>query len=188
MATETPKYKIVKKDGNIELREYSDYILATVKVKGSTHNNAGNKAFSILANYIFGNNIDKSKINMTAPVISRQQSLSKKIPMTAPITIINNSPDFYEVSFTMPSVYTIETIPKPVNEMIKLHEIKHHRAVAIIFSGYSSENKLKTETKALIEWTKTNKLFQISDPILARYDPPWKPGFFRRNEMIVTVK
>jgi effector-binding domain-containing protein len=187
MAIETPNYKLVKKDGNTELREYSGYILATVYVNGSTHNKAGNKAFSVLADYIFGNNIDKPKIQMTAPVTSQQKSLSKKIPMTAPVAITNNSPNSYEVSFTMPAEYTIETIPKPVNDAVKLCEVKKHTAVAIIFSGYSSENKLKTKTKTLLEWAKTNKLTPTSDPILARYDPPWRPGFIRKNEIIIKV-
>lgn len=188
MAVETPKYKILKKDKNIELREYSDYIQATVEVKGLTHNKAGNKAFSILADYIFGNNIDNSKINMTAPVTSQQTTKSKKIAMTAPVTSINNNPDSYAVSFTMPSEFTIKTIPKPINNTIVLQEVKKHKVVAIIFSGYSGENKVQTKTKTLIKWVKENKLTQINDPILARYDPPWKPGFIRKNEILINIK
>ena len=47
---------------------------------------AGNKAFRILADYIFGNNNAKLKIDMTAPVA--QQPASEKIAMTAPVSQI----------------------------------------------------------------------------------------------------
>ena len=188
MAIETPKYSVIKKDGNIELREYSEYILATVLVKSSTHNSAGNNAFSTLANYIFGNNVDSSKINMTVPVMSQQKVLSKNIAMTAPVTIANSSSDNYAVSFTMPSEYTMETIPKPKSDLVKLQEIKKHRAVALLFSGYSGESKVKKKTQVLREWVKAENLTEVGAPLLARYDPPWKPGFVRRNEVILDVK
>jgi effector-binding domain-containing protein len=188
MAIEVPKYKILKSDGDIELREYARYLLASVIVKSTSHNKAGNIAFSILADYIFGNNIDESKIKMTSPVISKQLDLSKKIPMTAPVTIIKNDTGYYEVSFTMPSEYNLENVPKPINDTVKLANISKHYVVAITFSGYSSENTINKKTNLLKKWMGKNKFIQQGEPILARYNPPWKPGFLRRNEIMINLE
>jgi len=188
MAIEKPTYKILDKDGSIELREYAAYIRATVSVTGLSHNNAGNNAFSLLADYIFGNNIDRSKIKMTVPVMTEYSNLSTKIAMTAPVTTIHNDNNTYEVSFVMPSEYTIHTIPRPVNTAVTLHEVPKHRSVAITFSGRSSEDTIHSNTNSIQKWIAKNKLTAVSSPSLARYDPPWKPGFMRTNEIIIHVK
>jgi hypothetical protein len=64
--TESPSYNVEKKDGNVEIREYEDYILAQVDVEADYRNALG-MGFSILANYIFRGNKKKSKIPMTTP-------------------------------------------------------------------------------------------------------------------------
>ena len=170
MATKKQSYAIIKKDNNIELREYASTILASVTVDASSHGDAGNKGFSLLADYIFGNNIDTTNIKMTAPVIIKQAG--------------NGS---YEVSFVMPSKYTIESIPAPMNIAVTLREVGSHPAAAIIFGGYSGEHNIKSNTGLLNKWLEKNKLVQKGDVLVARYDPPWKPGFMRLNEIIINV-
>jgi hypothetical protein len=188
MAIEKPTYTILKKEGSIELREYASYLRASVTVRGSSHNNSGNNAFAILADYIFGNNTDTSQINMTVPVTTQQKNVSKKIAMTAPVTTAQTNGDTYEVSFIMPSQFTINIIPKPVNQAVTLHEVAKHRAAAIIFSGRSGQDAVEVKTTILHEWMAKANLVQVGAPLLARYDPPWKPGFIRTNEMIIIVK
>ncbi len=46
---------------NFELRKYNSWIVAETVVE-STHEEAGSKAFGILAGYIFGKNETKQKI------------------------------------------------------------------------------------------------------------------------------
>ncbi len=65
--TETPKYSVIKKQGGVELRQYSGYIRAEVAVVEKDYRSAINKGFNVLAGYIFGNNISKQKIEMTYP-------------------------------------------------------------------------------------------------------------------------
>jgi hypothetical protein len=170
MATEKQSYIIVKKDKNIELREYASAILASVTVDASSHGEASSKGFSLLADYIFGNNIDTTNIKMTAPVITTQTGNG-----------------LYEVSFVMPSKYTIESIPVPMNKAVIVHQVASHQAAAILFSGYSAEHTITSQTKLLIKWLEKNSLIQKGDALVARYDPPWKPGFMRLNEIIMYV-
>ena len=79
---ETPDYKVSRKSGNLEIREYGPTIVAEATV-GGERDKAIQRGFGIIADYIFGNNLSSAKVAMTAPVT--QQS-SEKIAMTAPVT------------------------------------------------------------------------------------------------------
>jgi hypothetical protein len=111
MAIESPRYRVVQKDNKFEIREYDDYILAEVEIDGN-FSSALQKGFRILAGYIFGDNTSKTHISMTVPV-TQQAAGSEKIEMTAPVT---SSPieegKKYKIAFTMPSKYTMETLPE----------------------------------------------------------------------------
>ena len=80
---EGPKYRILKKDGDFEIREYEPYIIAKTTVKG-TYEEASGKAFKILAGYIFGKNKNDKKIAMTSPVEVKAKN-SKKIIIGASV-------------------------------------------------------------------------------------------------------
>jgi hypothetical protein len=104
---ETPVYMVSSKSGNLEIREYGPTIVAEATVEGE-RDQAIQRGFRIIADYIFGNNLSSTKVAMTAPVI--QQS-SEKIAMTAPV-IQQAKGTSWNVRFVMPSKYTIETLPK----------------------------------------------------------------------------
>lgn len=188
MAIEQPKYTIIKKDGAMELREYSDYIVATVRTTAENYARAGNQGFSPLANYIFGDNTDSQKMAMTAPVLTKQQSSGKKLPMTVPVLTAGMESNKYEVSFVMPPGIKLKDLPIPNSQDVQLHEIKKHRAVVNSFSGLTNDSKIKHKTKDLKQWAANNNIKLDGSPLLARYDAPWKPGFLRHNEMIIRCK
>jgi hypothetical protein len=52
---ENPKFTLLLKNDNLEVRRYEPYIVAETLVN-STLENAGSEGFGILAGYIFGNN------------------------------------------------------------------------------------------------------------------------------------
>ena len=76
MAIETPKYDVIKKDRQIEIRHYLGYINATVDIESDSHSTAGSQGFGYLANYIFGGNKNGQKIPMTAPVSTSKKNKS----------------------------------------------------------------------------------------------------------------
>ena len=179
MAIETPKYKVLKKEGKLEIREYQPYLIASVYVSADSYSSAGNYAFGALADYIFGNNTKSGKIPMTAPVDTQ---ISEQIPMTAPVDTTKEK-EGYKVSFTMPSSYTMKNLPKPNNENIDIEQIPKHKTAVLVFSGYTSESNIEAKISELKEWAKHNKIKFSGSPIISRYDSPWKPGFIRRNEV-----
>ncbi len=70
--TETPKYSVIKKQKEIELRQYAGYIQAEVSIDEKNYKSAIEQGFNVLAGYIFGNNISRQKIayDHTCPGIS----------------------------------------------------------------------------------------------------------------------
>ena len=106
-----PPYKVISEEGEIEIRQYGEMIVAETVVEGSYGQTSG-AAFSRLAGYIFGKNRAKQKIAMTAPVL--QESVSEKISMTAPV-IQERKGNAWIMSFVMPEGYTLETLPVPLD-------------------------------------------------------------------------
>lgn len=188
MATEQPAFDVIKKDGNVELREYSGYVLASVMTSADSHATAGSQGFSPLAGYIFGDNVARRRMSMTVPVITTKQETSVKLPMIAPVISQARGSHSYSVSFVMPSNYNIEDLPIPTDGDIQLSTIEKHRALVISFSGYARESLIEKNTQKLKEWAQKNKIISLGEPLLARYDAPWKPGFLRHNEIMIICK
>jgi hypothetical protein len=186
MAIETPRFNIVQKEGKFEIREYEEYINASVEVE-SNYSGALTEGFRILADYIFGNNRAKTSIDMTTPV-TEQAVKSKKIEMTTPVTSARvRGSERYLISFTMPAKYTLETLPEPTNKTISFHKVPPHKAAALKFSGYLNEKITTKKTQELDEWLKIGNFHADGDFMLAQYNPPWIPGPFRKNEIIAKL-
>ena len=186
MAIESPKYQTVHKDKKFEIREYEGYILAEVEIDGD-FGSALQKGFRVLADYIFGANTSRTRINMTVPVT--EQAVSReKIDMTAPVT---SSPieegRKYRKAFTMPSKYNLENLPEPANKTISFREASKHKVAALRFSGNLNSKLAARKAKELEIWLNENKYSKKSGFVFAQYNPPWIPSIFRRNEVLTEV-
>jgi effector-binding domain-containing protein len=181
--TETPKYTVTKKQGGIEIRQYSGYIQAEVTVVAEDYKSAISNGFNVLAGYIFGNNVSRQKIKMTTPV---QASQSEKIAMTTPVTVTGE--DRFTVAFIMPSEYTLETLPQPKDDRIQFKLIPAHQMAAIRFSGYFQQGRIQKNKNRLSHWLEELDVETEGDFIIAGYNPPWVPGFFARNEVLIKIK
>lgn len=184
--TETLGYNILKQDGDFEIRQYNSYIMAQVEVL-SDFKDAINSGFMKLYNYISGNNINKAKIEMTIPVTEEQVSVSQKIPMTAPVTTEKISNNAYIISFIMPSSADIDTLPEPKDKSITFKQVPEHQAAVITFHGRMSEELAQKKIEALNQWLSKNHMEPKSNFLMAQFNPPWIPGFMRKNEVIVEI-
>jgi len=183
---EQPSYTIVAKENNKEIRKYDSHIIAKTTISGS-FKDAQSEGFRILAGYIFGKNKSKQKIAMTAPVV--QKSESEKISMTAPVVIAPNHNRTWTMTFSMPSKFTLETLPVPIDERIKIEKVEEKLVAALTFSGFWNETKNAQKGLELTEWLKSYKEYQLtSPPMFAGYNPPWTLPFLRRNEMLIELK
>ena len=184
---ETPKYEVLLKEGNKEIRYYEPYIVAKTSVKGN-YKEAQSTAFRILADYIFGNNEKKQKIEMTGPVFQKPDPEGEKIPMTGPV-VQSPSEKGWVMTFMIPPSYKMEDLPVPKDKRVNLETVPAKYNASIRYTWYGSKPRNEMRAKELEAWlTGLKEYVPTSSPMYAGYDPPWTLPFFRRNEMMIEVK
>ena len=179
---EKPDYKVIQTEQNIEIRQYEPMIIAEVEVDGKRED-AIREGFRLIADYIFGNNTVQRDIAMTAPV---QQQESQKIAMTAPVQQQSTGRS-WQISFVMPSKYSMETLPEPKNDRVRLKEIMTKKFVVIKFSGTNSNENVTEHENQLMNYIESNQIKIIDSPKYAFYNAPWTLPFMRRNEVMIEI-
>ena len=167
---EQPKYKVVRKENDIEIRKYDKILTSSVKVYGDQYNSL-RKGFQPLVRYIGAKERDSEKISMTAPVIQTT----------------NDESENWTVSFAMPSKYNIDNLPKPTNDEIYFEEIQPSLAAVIRFSGVADTSLLTRKASVLKRWLELNGYTESSSPKFLFYNDPTTPGFLRRNEVMIII-
>ena len=167
---EQPKYKVVRKENDIEIRSYDKILMSSVKVYGNQYNALRN-GFQPLVRYIGAKERVSEKISMTAPVIQTT----------------NDETENWIVSFAMPSKYNINNLPKPTNDDIYFEEIQPSLAAVIRFSGVADTSLLNQKARVLKRWLELNGYTESSSPKFLFYNDPTTPGFLRRNEVMIII-
>ena len=177
MAIEEPPYTVVRASSDFEVRRYDTYMVAETIVRASA-DEASSQGFRTLAGYIFGGNKGARKIEMTAPVAQT----STRIAMTAPVTQ-SASAGAYVIQFSMPAEWTMESIPEPNDPSVTLRSMPSRTLGVIRYSGTWSQTSYEEHLKKLQDALAEAGLRWRGEPVWARFDPPWKPWFMRRNEI-----
>lgn len=184
----SPQYTVVSNHDGYEIREYSPRLIAEVTVNGN-YDDALNRGFRTLADFIFGNNTvgngeegTSAPIAMTAPVLE-----STTIAMTAPVLESTTEGQARRVAFVMLAEYTLSTLPKPRNPDVRIVESPIQRYAAHAFSGWVDGDRAAAEKARLVERLERDQRAMAGPPELAQYDPPWTPPFMRRNEILVPI-
>jgi hypothetical protein len=174
-ALEGPDYRVEKRDGRFEYRQYESYLVAEVSVDGPREK-AANQGFSILAGYIFGSNQ------------SRQASGgSEKIAMTSPVTQIPEGDGVWKIRFMMPKKYTLESLPSAQDPRIRFFYTQPERYLVLRFSGAWKDEQLNTHRASLLEYIEKSGLQTDGQPYYAFYNSPFVPPPLRRNEVLVKL-
>ena len=184
MAVEKAKYTVLEKEDDFEIRQYDSQIVAETYVDGELED-VGTEGFRRLYDYISGNNKKKQSISMTAPV--GQEAGSEKIAMTAPVKQ-EKKDNQWRITFLMPAEYTLETLPKPNDNRVKLKADPGRLMAAVRYSGTWSEDGYEENRALLEEYIQKRGLTKAGEPVWARYDPPFMPWFLRRNEVLIPVE
>lgn len=211
MALETPDYEVERRFDDAELRKYAPSIVAETEVRG-TREEAASEGFRRLAGYIFGGNRGRARVEMTAPVtMEGGQRIAmtapvtmedgQRIAMTAPVTMeggqriamtapVALAPDVaggWRVQFTMPRAWTLDTLPVPDDARVVLRAVPSRWMLVRRYQGGWSEAR-RAEEEAQLESARAREgLTALGAPVWARFDPPWKPGFLKHNEVWIEV-
>ncbi|NCU68607.1 MAG: heme-binding protein [Candidatus Fonsibacter ubiquis] len=76
MANEEPDYIVLKKESEIEIRQYKNFLTASIEMEGDRKEAIG-KGFRSLFKYISGENKNKENISMTIPVMQKSSGNNK---------------------------------------------------------------------------------------------------------------
>jgi len=162
---ESAPYRTVRSDGKFQVRDYPALTVVETPLGGSRNGDDG--SFMRLFRFITGSNEAKEKIAMTTPVF------------------MSGSESNATMAFVMPAKLAGSQVPKPTDGSVKVRELEAGRFAVLRFSG-GRNAKNESETLARLKaWMEAQGFRTVSAPIYGYFDPPWTPGFLRRNEVML---
>ncbi len=106
--------------------------------------------------------------------------------MTAPV--INNLDDEKPtIAFVMPKEYSLEELPQPLHSELEFKQIPDRYVATISFSGNINQEIIEKKKLELEKWLQEKQITAIGSIELARYNPPFIPGIFKKNELLVEI-
>lgn len=142
----------------------------------------------MLVGYIGGANETGRSVSMTAPVLQQAAGPGRSMAMTAPVLQqATDSPGDSLVSFVMPADESLQTLPAPKDRKVTLRAVPELFMAALQYSGRWTHDSFAVHAAELREAVEAAGL-EVNRPAQwARYDPPWKPWFLRRNEALLPI-
>jgi hypothetical protein len=171
MALERPNFKVIQKAGDVEIRDYAPYQVASCDVSDIADlRQASSYGFRYLFNYISGQNANSQKIAMTAPVQQKP------------------SAGGWRISFVVPSDVQNAGAPNPMSSRVEIEDVPGGLVAALSYRGLWNTSKLEELQGELI--TKIGALgYQpVGEAYSAVYNPPFTPPILRHNEVLTRVK
>ncbi len=179
---EAPRHTLRMQREGWELRDYAPTIEARVTVRGDFES-ATRGAFRLLAGYIFGGNQREQSISMTVPVAAQPTDLEAGAPRITG----SEGADSWTVAFTMPSEFTLDSLPTPRDNRVSLVAVPGRAWAARSFSGWMKPERTDAEIAALQAALTQAGLRADGPPVIAQYNPPWVPGPLRHNEILIPI-
>lgn len=181
--TEEPDYSVVDRVGAIEIRRYGPRLAAETTVDAE-EDEARNIGFRRLARYIFGGNHSRTSIAMTAPVA--QERSGRQIAMTAPVAQSRSGGES-TIRFYMPASFTIDTLPHPDSDRVRLVEVPSETLAVLRYSGDRSPQAVERHRGELLDELARSPYRATGETFSWFYDPPFTLPFRRRNEVVAPV-
>ena len=185
---EEPRYTVQARANGVEIRRYCARVAAETVVQADDEA-ARNIGFRRLAGYIFGANRGATKIDMTAPVAqqSAKAATGVEIEMTAPVAQVRSQAGESVIRFFMPASWTIESLPEPIDEQVRLVEVPPETVAVLQFTGDRGVDTVDRRTEALLQALAETHYETVGMPVTWLYDPPFTLPFRRRSEVAVPV-
>jgi DNA gyrase inhibitor GyrI len=162
---ESAPYKVLRSSGKFEVRDYP--ALTVVETPMASGGEASSSSFNRLFRFITGGNEAKQKIAMTTPVF------------------MSGSDSNATMAFLLPAKLKGSGTPKPTVGAVKVRELEAGRFAVLRYSGGRNARNEEESLSRLKNWMVERGLSVLSPPVYAYFDPPWTPGFLRRNEVML---
>jgi len=185
MLGQTLQYKVLQKNKYFEIRQYQEYITASVEI-ASDFTQSSASGFGILSDYILAITGPKNVFSsMALPPAKRLPA--KKIGMTNPVLAAAAGGGGYIISFIMPSRFSKENLPEPFDKRIKNPGCHAFQGCGVEIQRNLDEQMIEKQTLELQSWLTHHALVYKSGFFFAQYNSPGIPAPFRRNEIIAEL-
>ncbi|XP_043726191.1 uncharacterized protein LOC122672767 [Telopea speciosissima] len=167
---ESPKYQILKRIANYEVRKYSPFVI--VETKGDKL--SGSSGFNYVTGYIFGKNSSMEKIPMTTPVFT--QAYDSELSNISILVVL-------------PLERDLNSLPDTSQDEVSLRKVDGGIAAVTKFSGRPTEEIVHEKEKALRSALLRDGLIPKKGCLLARYNDPGRSwSFIMRNEVLIWLE
>lgn len=213
ISVESAAFSVVSAHQNYDVRRYQQVVVAETDYEqhGSDDRKGQSAAFRRLAKYIgvFGTPENakagsSEAIAMTAPVLTSEAIAmtapvitTEAIAMTAPVLTQSSGKDLTTktMKFVMPKQFTMDSIPKPTNDAVRVVEHPEQLMAVSVFSGTASDATAAKHAEALVSAIQADGLTVDSSKAaagervwqLAQFNPPWTIPFLRTNEILIPI-
>jgi hypothetical protein len=182
---EQPSFEVIAAVGPIEIRQYGPRLAAETDMgPGPGIEGEQEVAFMALAAFIFGQNRRGPEVAMTAPV--SVEKVTTPVAMTAPVAM-EPSERGRVMRFFMPAEYTLETLPRPGDDRVRIVTVPAQMLAVLRFSGEADDDQVAARIAELLAGLAASNWEPIGEPGFFGYDPPMTPPEQRRNEVFVEV-
>jgi hypothetical protein len=161
---ETADYTVVSSKDDFEIRDYPALTLVTAPMP----RRGADGAFMKLFRFISGKNDRSEKIAMTTPVFM-------------------SGAESGTMAFVLPKTIAAKGAPSPSNPDLSIVRKHPARYAVLCFKGVASPEHSLREASRLGAWVSAQGLHSAGSPVFAYYNPPWTPGFMRRNEVLIPI-
>jgi hypothetical protein len=185
---EEPEYQVLEKEGDIEIRCYEAMTLAQYILPGE-YDSFREAAFTVLADYFFGQNDAHEKMPMTQPVfLEKIKTANWEIVPFSSMNFEETGDTEWMMSFALPRRYDQQNAPRPTHPNIQILSQSRALVAVLTYSGNNTLDKIQTGSTQLMAWLSQNPTYQaISAPVSAQYDQPATLSFLKRNEIHIQL-
>jgi hypothetical protein len=184
-AIEQPPFDVIDTVGSIDIRRYGPRLAAEADMgPGAGVEDGQYSAFMALADFIFAKNRQGPTVAMTAPVAMEQAP--EPIAMTAPVAM-EPGEEGRVMRFFMPAEYTLETLPRPGDDRVRIVTVPAQTLAVLRFSGEPDDEQIAERKAELLAGLVGSNWEPAGEPGFFGYDPPMTPPEQRRNEVFVEV-
>jgi hypothetical protein len=107
--------------------------------------------------------------------------------MTTPV-FMSGSGSNATMAFVLPAKLPAGEVPKPTDGAVTVREWPAGRLAVLRFRGGRNPKNEAAALQQLKDWMTAADLRVLSPPVFAYFDPPWTPGFLRRNEVMLQTE
>lgn len=176
--TEEPDFRALRSDGDFQIRDYPEFVVAETIVDGPRKDALGH-GFSILADYIFAKSRDGEKLAMTVPVMQDPGDPMRSDPPMFDDELMDGG---WRTRFVMPAGRTADDLPQ-TPEGVALITMPPRRVGVVTFAGRPDDAELAAQEDRLRGWLSRQNEKAAAEPEFAFYNSPVIPGPLRRNEI-----